>query len=97
MDYAKGCIQPGFEYVRTKFDVELLPAVNAFKSARLFLPGKICHLKPDASSVNSLQAFPFLHVDDTINKLKSELPAYLALAEECITRDRTPCMVGAKL
>ena len=82
MDYAKRCTQPAFDYFPSKFDVDLLPAVNAFKSARLFQPSKLSNLKPDALSVESLRSFPFLDSDDTISQLKSELPVYLALAED---------------
>ena len=50
-----------------------------FKAASLFHPGKITDLRPDASSVEELKAFPFLA--DVIPDLKAELPTYLATAE----------------
>ena len=59
MDYAKRCTQPAFDYFHSKFDVDVPPAVNAFKSACLFQPSKISNLKPDALSVESLRSFPF--------------------------------------
>lgn len=78
--YAKACIQPGYDYFREKFDRDLLPVVEAFKAARLFLPAKINDIKPDSSTVDTLKAFKFLG-DQVITKMKSELPTYLSLAE----------------
>ena len=37
-------------------------------------------MHPDASSIDSLKAFPFLNSDTIIDNLKSELPTYLAHA-----------------
>ena len=39
-------------------------------------------LKPTATDVDSLCAFPFLDSTSLINRLKSELPSYLAVAED---------------
>ena len=77
--YAKSCVQPGFTYFESKFDGELLPCVKAFKAASLFHPGKVTDLQPNASTVEELNAFPF--VRDVIPDLKTELPTYLATAE----------------
>lgn len=82
MTYAMSCIQPVYDYFNSKFNNELLPVVNAFKSARLFLPAKINDLKPDGSMVDALRAFKFLDRDEIMKDLKSELPSYLALAED---------------
>jgi len=51
---------------------ELLPCVKAFKAASLFHPLKITDLHLDASTVDNLKAFPFLH--DAIPDLQKELP-----------------------
>ena len=51
--------------------------VAAFKAARLFSPTKVDLLHPDATSVDHLRAFPFLH-DEELSGLKEELPNYLA-------------------
>ena len=72
MDYAKACIQPGYDYFHQKFELELRPVVDAFKSARLFIPTKVNDIKPDTSSVDTLRAFKFLDNDQTLQDLKSE-------------------------
>ncbi len=82
VDYAKACIQPGYDYFHLKFDSDLRTVVDAFKSARLFLPTKVNDLKLDASTDDSLRTFKFLDNDQTLHDLKSELPTYLALAED---------------
>ena len=53
----------------------------AFKAARLFLPQKVRELNPDATVVDSLQAFPFF-TPSVLADLKSELPSYLAKAAD---------------
>ena len=79
MTYALTCVQPGFTYFESRFGGELLPCVKAFKAASLLHPLKITHLHPNASTVDDLKAFPFLH--DAIPDLQKELPQYLAAAE----------------
>ena len=54
--------------------------VDAFKSARLFNPGKVTDLKPTTASVDTLKVLPFFR-DELINDLKLELPSYLAAAD----------------
>ena len=63
--YAESCVQPGFDYFLSWFHGELGGTLAAFKVARLFLPHKVCELQVDASSVDSLTAFPFLR-DETL-------------------------------
>ena len=79
MTYALTCVQPGFTYFESRFGEELLPCVKAFKAASLLHPLKVMDLHPNASTVDDLKAFPFLH--DAIPDLKKELPQYLAAAE----------------
>ena len=80
MEYATACVQKGLDYFEKKFFQDFLPVMNAFKSAQLFHPGKINDLKPMATSVDSLNSFPFFD-NDLLAKLKSELPNYLASAD----------------
>ena len=61
LTYAWQCVEPGLKYFQTKFTEELKGTVAAFKAARLFLPHKIDEMKPDASEVDTLQAFPFFN------------------------------------
>jgi len=53
----------------------------SFKAARFFSPCKITHLKPSASEVDALLAFPFLSSTNDLVGLKGELATYLANAE----------------
>jgi len=79
MTYALTCVQTGFTYSESRFGGELLPCVKAFKAASLFHPLKITDFHPDASRVDDLKAFPFLH--DAIPDLQKKLPQYLDAAE----------------
>ena len=65
-------------YFFTKFKVDLKPAVDAFKAARLFWPQKINDLNPDSEAIDSLRAFPFLQDQVLLSNLKAKLPHYLA-------------------
>jgi hypothetical protein len=80
MSYASKCVQRGFDYFEEKFFQDFTPIMDAFKSARLFNPGKVTDLKPNATSVHTLKAFPFFR-DEHIDHLKMELPSYLAAAD----------------
>ena len=80
--YAKACVEPAYSYFRTKFNENLKPAVDAFKAARFFSPSKCSELKPTAADIDSLRVFPFLDTARVIDGLKSELPLYLAAAED---------------
>ena len=42
--YSKACIQPAYEYFRTKFDVDLASTMKSFKAARFFSPKKVGEL-----------------------------------------------------
>ena len=75
------CVTPAYLYFQSKFDNELNPAVEAFKVARYVSPSKVNELKPDDSDVDSMRIFPFLD-SDCVGALKSELPSYLAAAED---------------
>ena len=79
--YAKACCVPAYAYFKEKFDNDLKPVVTAFKAARYFSPSKVNELKPTAADIDGLTAFPFLN-SEVIDGLKSELPEYLAAAED---------------
>ena len=80
--YAKKCVEPGLNYFQKKFTDELSGSVTAFKAARLFLPHKVDEMKPDATAVDALKAFPFLNTPAVLDGLKQELPAYMAKATD---------------
>ena len=82
VDYARRCLIPGLQYFLDMFSEELSGNLVAFKSARLFLPHKVVELKPNASTVDSLQAFTFLNEGSLLQNLKAELPSYLAKATD---------------
>ncbi len=81
IDYAKAACVPAYANFKEKFDNDLRPIVLAFKSARYLSPSKVNELKPTANDMDSFAAFPFLNTE-AINGLKSELPEYLAAAED---------------
>ena len=81
IQYGMSCVSPGLEYYGTKFSEDLAESVAAFKAARLFVPQKVLDLKPDAAAVDTLASFPFLNTR-VLNDLKSELPDYLAKADD---------------
>jgi hypothetical protein len=80
--YARKCVEPGLNYFHKKFTDELSGTVAAFKAARLFLPHKVDEMKPDASAIDALRAFPFLDDITVLDGLKQELPSYLAKAAD---------------
>ena len=80
MDYATSCVQKGLDYFEQKFFHDFQSIMDAFKSARLFDPGKVIDLRPTAATIDSLKSFPFIG-DDLINNLKTELPTYLTAAD----------------
>ena len=82
MQYAKECVKPGYDYFESKFEGELEPAVLLFKAARYFDPCKIVELKPTCCDLDSLRAFPCLDKDSIIDRLKYELPQYMAKAAD---------------
>ena len=55
--------------------------MEAFKAARYLSPAKVNEIKPTTSDIDSLNAFPFVN-SEAIIELKTELPAYLAAAED---------------
>ena len=60
------------------------------KAARYFDPCKAIELRPTSYDVDSLRAFPCLDQDSIIDGLKSELPQYMAKAEDvALTISRT--------
>ena len=80
--YAEACVEPAYSYFQAKFDNDLKPTLLAFKVARYFSPLKVRKIKPVAADLDSLCAFPFLNSTQVIDGLKSELPKYLAAAED---------------
>ena len=80
MKYASNCVKPGLDYFTAKFDGDLLPLVDAFKSACLFDPTKVSDMKPNAAAVDTLRSFKLLD-DEVIKSLKSEVPSCLAAAD----------------
>ena len=58
MSYASNGVQRGFDYFEEKFFQDFTSIMDAFNSACLFNPGKVTDLKPNATSVGTLKAFP---------------------------------------
>lgn len=80
--YAESCVTSAYAYFRRKFENDLHPVLEAFKAARFFSPHKVTELQPSATDINSLSVIPFLNYPEKLNDLKSELPTYLAAAED---------------
>ena len=80
--YGKSCVQPGFEYLKTKFEGELKPVVSFSKGATLLSPEKMKDTLVDTSTINEfVSAFPSLS-PHTVNGLKAELPSYKAAVDD---------------
>ena len=81
--YALACLQPAYDYFTSHFlHGDLQPAVQVFKAARFFNPGKVSEIQPTAAEVrDQLTKIPFLNTDACINDFQRELPAYIAAAE----------------
>ena len=73
------------DYFYLKFNNDLKPVLEAFKAARLFSPLKFHELKPNATDIDCLKAFPFLSSQETIYGLKMEIPMYMAASEDVST------------
>lgn len=65
-------------------DVKVKEALTAFKAARLFSPQKVDSMQPSTAEIDCLSAFPFFD-DDSITKLKEELPLYLSVPTQMKT------------
>ena len=88
LDYSKACVQPAYDYFYLKFINDLKPVLDAFKAARLFSPFKFHKLKPSATDIECLKAFPFLSPQETIDGLKMEIPMYMAaIASEDVSTE----------
>ena len=77
LNYSKACVQPACDYFYLKFNNDLKPVLDAFKAARLFSPFKFHELKPSATDIDCLKAFPFLSSQETIDGQKIEIPMSL--------------------
>ena len=62
--------------------------MSAFKVVQIFNPHRLATLKPDVSHVNLLQIIPMFE-DSELERLKAELPAYIAKADG-ISSDFSP-------
>ena len=85
LDYLKACVQPAYDYFYLKFNNDLKPVLDAFKAARLFSPFKFHELKPSATGIDCLKAFPFLSSQETIDGLKMEIPMNMDTNEDVST------------
>ena len=59
IDYAKSCVEPGYQYFEDKFGNDLKSALSAFECLRYFNPAKINELQPSAGDLDDLQVLPF--------------------------------------
>ena len=85
LDYSKACLQPAYDYFYLIFNNDLKSVLDVFKATRLFSPFKFHELKPSATDIDCLKAFPFLSSQKTIDGLKMEIPMYMAASEDIST------------
>ena len=81
---AKRSVQPAIEWFLRKFNVELHNTLSTFKAARIMCPVTVQWLRPTPANVEALRQFPFLDSNDVINDLVTEMPNYLAAAQDVI-------------
>ena len=81
---AKRSVQPAIEWFLRKFNVELHDTLSTFKAARIMCPVTVQWLRPTPANVEALRQFPFLDSNDVINDLVTEMPKYLAAAQDVI-------------
>lgn len=76
MERGDQCVRLTVQYFRDRFRERgaLFPAIRAFR-ARLFGPGKVSKVQPEADDINDLRAFPFFSAAE-INAMPDELPDY---------------------
>ena len=81
---AKRSVQPAIEWFLRKFNVELHYTLSTFKAARIMCPVTVQWLRPTPANVEALRQFPILDSNDVINDLVTEMPNYLAAAQDVI-------------
>ena len=81
---AKRSVQPAIEWFLRKCNVELHDTLSTFKAARIMCPVTVQWLRPTPANVEALRQFPFLDSNDVINDLVTEMPKYLAAAQDVI-------------
>ena len=84
--YARSCVKDGLNYFKRQLESSLKTPLAVFKGCRLFSPRKVHEMNPTAASVDEyLSCIPFFDANER-EKLKEELPTYLAEAVD-IDRD----------
>ena len=78
IEYGMTCVQPGLNYLLSKFGDDTSPPISAFKAAQLFSAVKVNVMQLVATRVDMLQTIPVLNTNGTIDKLKTELPTYVS-------------------
>ena len=77
---AKQCVRSAIAYFREKFghiDNPLQRVVKLFKALRMFCPLKVASPNLIPNSIDDLRSLPALDHEETIRRLKTELPIYL--------------------
>lgn len=82
VSYARACAKEGLEYFNTQFSTNLKPALEVFKSCRLFSPHKVREMNPTALSVDQdLSCIPFLMLQKGLDSRKN----YLHILQRLLT------------
>ena len=74
-------LMPAFQYYleTSANDAIVSHSIQVFQAAQLFNPRVVKTSRIVAADVERIRAVPFLNDDNTIQFLKEELPAYLAI------------------
>lgn len=81
---ARAFVDPPIQWFLRKFIVELFDLVTAFKAARTMCPVAVQWLRPTPTNVSALRIFRFLDSDIIIDRLITELPNYIAAAQDVV-------------
>ena len=87
---AKACVAPAICYFRLRFshcDGDLFRVVSVCKAVRILCTQQARQMQLVLQHVDGLRVLPSLDNDITINRLKDELPAYIAAAEDVVIND----------
>ena len=76
----KRSVEPGIQWFLREFNADLYNfTLSAFKAARIMCPEAA--LRPTPATAKGLRLFPFLDSNHVINGLITELPNYVAAAQ----------------
>ena len=79
---AKRTVEPAIQCFLRKFNVDLHNTLRALQAARVMCRVTVQWLRSTPANVKALRQFPFLDSHDVIASLVTELPTYIAAAQD---------------